>query len=277
MALMRMGLFVLALALALASAGGLGALAATPATGAYVFELNRTELGCAGRQLPIGGRKLALVSSVFAAPQRPCSCMPRPRALSPSPACRWAMQLELGTPAQTVSAMIDTGSGLVWMPVMGCGAACSKGLASDAGFDAAASATFAPVACDAPACSTGYCEDCSCSGSPAPGEGGAANNTCGFDLSYFEGAQSFGDLVQDQLELPRLLDSSQGNASLVFGLQQGATGALLQQSVPALIGAHACWAAAEFKPALRRPGCAHPTNACKPDASTNPPTHRAGR
>ena len=241
---------LLLLALALASAGG-----ARADTGAYVFRLNRTDLGCArSRQQALpgragGGEGLTEAGWPGATAHRQCPGLSPaahacPAGCGPSPPPpRWATEIALGTPPQRISAMIDTGSGLVWLPARGCGAACSQGLPPGAGLDATASSTFAAVPCDAPACGTDYCEACSCGEGSAPGG-------CTFANAYMEGAKSFGDFVQDRLALPAWTagpraPTQPANATLAFGLQQGATGALLQQSIPALIGG---WRATASEP-----------------------------
>lgn len=134
--------------------------------------------------------------------------------------------------------MMDTGSGLVWLPSKGCGTNCSQGLPADAGFDASASSTFHSVGCDNPSCNASFCQECACSTSQ-PG-------SCGYSLEYMEGGTAFGAWVQDSLQLPALVLADTASASLKFGLQQGTTGDLQQQNIHALIGAcRACLLAAD--------------------------------
>ncbi len=141
----------------------------------------------------------------------------------------WATRLAVGTPPQTFQAMMDTGSGLVWLPSKGCGTNCSQGLPADAGFDASASSTFHSVGCDDPSCNASFCQECACSTSQ-PG-------SCGYSLEYMEGGTAVGAWVQDSVQLPGLVLADKANASLKFGLQQGTTGNLQQQNIHALIGA----------------------------------------
>eukprot|EP01116_Phalansterium_solitarium_P014102 TRINITY_DN31626_c0_g1_i1.p1 TRINITY_DN31626_c0_g1~~TRINITY_DN31626_c0_g1_i1.p1 ORF type:complete len:519 (-),score=145.36 TRINITY_DN31626_c0_g1_i1:353-1909(-) len=102
--------------------------------------------------------------------------------------------MNIGSPGLMFTVQVDTGSSLLAVPDITC-STCN----SNVGYNASASSTAALVACNSGSCSAGSCF--------------GTSNTCGFSISYGDGASITGTVVVDQVQLgPWTHSSSNGSA-----------------------------------------------------------------
>ncbi|KAI5076611.1 hypothetical protein GOP47_0008676 [Adiantum capillus-veneris] len=141
---------------------------------------------------------------------------------------RWLYftELQIGTPAASYFAQVDTGSDVLWL---GCASCRNCPTKSNLGvklrpYDPSDSETSSELSCTASLCTT-RC---------------VAGNPCLYQLAYGDGSTSEGYLVQDVLELPSLknLTVSADSANLVFGCAVSASGGLQKrdQALDGILG-----------------------------------------
>lgn len=97
----------------------------------------------------------------------------------------YIIQVDFGTPKQSMYTLIDTGSNVAWIPCKQC-----QGCPSTAPtFDPTASSSYKPVACDSQLCQQN--SDTNCGG----------NSKCQFEVLYGDGTQVDGALASDAITL----------------------------------------------------------------------------
>lgn len=97
----------------------------------------------------------------------------------------YIIQVDFGTPKQSMYTLIDTGSNVAWIPCKQC-----QGCHSTAPiFDSTASSSYKPVACDSQVCQ--QTSDTNCGG----------DSKCQFEVLYGDGTQVDGALASDGITL----------------------------------------------------------------------------
>ncbi|KAK3151460.1 hypothetical protein QOZ80_3AG0246170 [Eleusine coracana subsp. coracana] len=105
------------------------------------------------------------------------------------PDTEYLAHLSIGTPAQPVQLILDSGSDLIWTQCLPCVSCFHQALSV---FNASLSSTFAELPCGSPACQDLPATSCSTGGSSS------TNNTrCVYRYSYGDGSVTMGGLVGD--------------------------------------------------------------------------------
>mmetsp|Transcript_31796 Transcript_31796/g.38438 ORF Transcript_31796/g.38438 Transcript_31796/m.38438 type:complete len:477 (-) Transcript_31796:588-2018(-) len=124
-------------------------------------------------------------------------------------------KVKLGSPSQDFEVILDTGSGLLYVPCSGCGKRCGKH--QDSYFKSEKSTTYSELSCTDEMCDASFmrCKD----------------NKCKYDIKYAEESSSEGKIVKDLIHLPSL-----GAMPVVFGCESSETGLIHSQKADGVMG-----------------------------------------
>lgn len=132
----------------------------------------------------------------------------------------YIIQVDIGTPKQSMYTFIDTGSDVAWIPCKQC-QDCDTTAASP--FDPAMSSSYKSLACDSEPCQQGMPTYTSC----------GMQSECGFDILYGSGSQTAGE-VSGLLSSDTITLGSQNLPNFSFGCADAVRGDTM--SVPGLMG-----------------------------------------